>query len=467
MSQLGEYAKVNDPDRVIRDPSIHVQAICADELKADYYHSAKTRLFMACTAVIPLLFIATLSMVVRSFHKEINNELAKTRNHGNFAAFVVVGIFAQWVIVGMDIAAVIYVFTNQHEYKDYQLQQTINLFVTAILLAFDSVVGLIQLVCLSYIWCALCHKDSAKNCPYLGPLQCTKLCMENTCPYCLIPCFYAIFGYKVQKKVWNMHNYGNEEEVKRATQKTSWIMLTMLIAPFFSIASHSGYILISWLTQPSTATSTALITVFVFTYTFLITRQCYTVNSGSDLKFTCWSCVICLYPLYQLCKHCEAAKELCHEYHNYKTDGQDSGDGDELIPLLEPKAIKQSKSHFNLQAFCLTLGWGVLLVASLAFVIISFYEIPLKTLDLVTYLLNVFQIFIVVIALLVTYKVFTLSEPEFLRFFRHMRETYKANQVRKRNPRHRMEEVESDAIDDVEASGVITAKMLEVIVEKC
>ena len=55
------------------------------------------------------------------------------------------------------------------------------------------------------------------------------------------------------------------------------------------------------------------------------------------------------------------------------------------------------------------LGWGLLLVASLAFVVISFDEIPFKTLDLMTYLLNIFQIFIFVVAFLVTYKIFVLG----------------------------------------------------------
>ena len=329
--QLGEYAKVNDPDRVIRDPSIHVQAVCDEELKHDYYHFANTRLFMACTIVIPFLCIATLSMVVRSFYKEINDEIAKERNHGNLAALVLIGIVVQWVIVGMDAAAVYYVFTKQHEYKDYDLQQTINFTVTAFLLAFDSIVGLLQLVCLFYVWCAMCHKDIKQNCDNGRLLWCTKSCMEKIFPFlCLIPSFYAIFGDNwTQTKVWEMPNkytdleqppvggasqYGATDVTQQPRQpgagsqqsggqqsggqqsggqqsggqlsgtqqpeaapsqlthmyvlsrKISWIMLTMLMAPIFSVTSHSGYILISWLTHPSRSTSTALVALALFIY---------------------------------------------------------------------------------------------------------------------------------------------------------------------------------------------------------
>jgi heme/copper-type cytochrome/quinol oxidase subunit 2 len=119
LQQLGEYgARYNLPSQVVRDSSLHIQAICDKELKRDYYAHASTRIFMACTAVIPIFVMAMLLIFTRSFRKEMNDMLARERNHGNFSAMLIIGICSQCVIVGMDMAAVIYVYTKQYEYKD-------------------------------------------------------------------------------------------------------------------------------------------------------------------------------------------------------------------------------------------------------------------------------------------------------------------------------------------------------------
>ncbi len=148
--QLNVYAKFNDPSFVVRDVSLHINAICDHELKEDYFTQIATKLFVAWILIIPVFFIMTISTdVVRSFHKEINKELSLKRNHGNFAALITVGIFAQWVIVGIDAAALYYVLEKQYEYSDYDIQHTINLSITFITFGFDSGIGVIILLCLT------------------------------------------------------------------------------------------------------------------------------------------------------------------------------------------------------------------------------------------------------------------------------------------------------------------------------
>lgn len=125
-----------------------------------------------------------------------------------------------------------------------------------------------------------------------------------------------------------------------------------------------------------------------------------------------------------------------------------------MKPILEGHMERESEERFNTQALCIVLGWGLLVVGSLAFTIVAFYEVPFKTLDLATYLLNIFQIFIVVIAALITYKVFMFSEPEIHRFIRKVRKAFEDD-----------EEPNKDRFDDLEEVGVITGKALDAMIK--
>lgn len=90
----------------------------------------------------------------------------------------------------------------------------------------------------------------------------------------------------------------------------------------------------------------------------------------------------------------------------------------------------------------------------LVFTIAAFHFVPFETLDLALYLLDIFQILLVVIAALIAYRVFTLSEPEISRFVKKVRFAYeeKAGQSDQND-------------DDMEAVGVVTGKALDAIIK--
>ena len=256
-------------------------------------------------------------------------------------------------------------------------------------------------------------------------------------------------------------NYENGSVDPRniTARRTSWVLLIMLVSPLFSIASHAGYILAAWLTEPSKATETALIAVSLLVYTSLVFRQCYTANVKINLQFPCWSCGILLFPLLQFLGHVVRIFRHtlwhCDCHCCDKLPPHEDEQNNELQPLLiGQKDREPEKEPFNTQALCIVLGWGVLLVGSLAFIIVAFYEVPFKTLDLATYLLNIFQILIVVIAALITYKVFMFGEPEIHRFIKKVRKAFEEKE--KPNNAH---------FDDLEAVGVITGNALDALIK--
>ena len=438
---------------MVRDSSLHVQAICETELKKDYFTSITTKLFMAFTLMIPIFFIVVILIFVRSTHEVINTGLALKQNHGSFAALITIGVFGQGVIIGIDAAALTYVVTKNYEYSNYTVQHTINCLITFVTFSFNAVIALIMLLCLLYLWCTLCHRDAKQKCESCA--FCPTFCLEACLTCFLIPLFYGITG-KRQQTAWTMPKEYNEDS--RASQilvarRTSWVLLIMLVSPLFSLASHGGYILAAWLTGPSRATETALMLVATLIYASFIFRHCYAVNSKTNLKRKGWSIGIPLYFIWQSiqysCKCC-CQQNICAFMCSTRKDEAE----DEMKDLLEGHRNRYADNIFNTQALCIVLGWGTVVFASIAFTFIAFNEVPFQTLDLATYLVNIFQVLIVVIAALVTYKILTFGEPEINRFIKKVRKAYEDKT-----------EPDNKHFDDLEAVGTVTGNALDSIIK--
>lgn len=59
-----------------------------------------------------------------------------------------------------------------------------------------------------------------------------------------------------------------------------WVITGIMFAPVFALASHAGYILIAWVTEPAKSTSAFLTGLGCFLYMFFMFRQCYIVNTA-------------------------------------------------------------------------------------------------------------------------------------------------------------------------------------------
>ncbi len=191
--QLGVYAKYNDPSRVTRERSSLTKVVCYEDLGRDYYSRYTTKMFISCTILIPIFFITMTAIVVRSLHTEINVALAKPSNHGNMAALILIGIFAECTVLGMDIAAVIYVYEKSDVFKNdtQELKNAANLIVPYVTLAFDLAIAIWMILGLLYLWCS--HIRINRN----G-------CLTRIFPLCFKPCFYIIFGELNHDGAWDM-----------------------------------------------------------------------------------------------------------------------------------------------------------------------------------------------------------------------------------------------------------------------
>ena len=162
--------------------------------------------------------------------------------------------------------------------------------------------------------------------------------------------------------------------------------------------------------------------------------------------------------------------------------------------VLDKKTDMEEKKHkkFNTKAFCIVFFWGWVIVLPAALIFIAFTELPIKTVDLLSDLLNTFQILILLVSLLVTYKIVSLTETDISRFLKRLRKMYKvlianhkingeatlsatqsevesevsepANVTAMKKVRRAIKDTKK--VDDVEAAACLVAELIEVVVHK-
>lgn len=87
---------------------------------------------------------------------------------------------------------------------------------------------------------------------------------------------------------------GMRDPEKHNSVRLIWIITLPLLSSLFAISSHMPFILVSWLTDTSKASSVAITCFAVLLYFFLIFRQCYSANVKFNPKFCCWSIFLIL-----------------------------------------------------------------------------------------------------------------------------------------------------------------------------
>ena len=519
--QLKLYAKYMDISKVEQDDSDLSIAICDDEVDSTYYLLDKTHyqiyLFLIVLLVLPMVSIALTATVVRSLRRSIHASIVRRSGHHNMTGIVLTGTFVTFFIVGCDVAAVYYAFTNDHILRDHvMLKTTLNFISTAILLVYDLLVTLLPIAVLLILCCKHIHEYSLANaqdlydeesagdtngqnepgpCPD-GCMSCFKECKEcvggscncksccrefskccMTCflPQCLILGFYAIFGKLEQDPLWE-----ETREKKITNSRVAWIVTLLLIAPFFTISSHFGFILVSWLTDSAQASSVALICLAVMIYMFFMLRQCYLANEEVNPKGCCGSTCTVLYPCYQILKYmraffyimcfcnrlCRACSWcMCVPYTRLRQDDLMDFFNHRAEP--QPKIKLDHKDEFNTKAFCIVFCWGWILVVFAGMIIFAFSVLPFVTTDLISKVFDTFQVLIILVSLLITYKILSLGKPAIARFLQQVRDAYITLQSGANGERRIDEDIGNRKdLDDYEAAGCLVAELAEVVVHK-
>ncbi len=397
--------------------------------------------------------LALVGSIIRSVNVKIHYKLVDPENHSNTAGIVLTGMFISFFILSCDILAVHYANSNNHEYGENNISSYLNIIITRVILGVDLIMCIIPLTVLLYICCTHLIEDEGCGC-----------CKEDDCwegcgPFfmkCLFPFIFqaymhTVFGnQKLDEYFWeelcvnttdsttetSASNNAATKDMKR-NDRTLWIVSSAVITPLFMLPSHIIFILAAWLTDPPQATSIALVSIGIFLYFFILFRQCYTINKEFDPTECClWSLFLPLYPIWAILIYalkiaislifrcCSCCCMNIKEWRkNYKDEGlfccfkicksEKQQENSETIPLLplhrrnEHISLKMENKNkfFNTKAFCIAYAWGWVLAGFLALFFTALMELPISVFYLPSYLLNIFQVLIVVISLLITYKI--------------------------------------------------------------
>ncbi len=408
-------------DSVTRENTF-ARTICSEELY-DVYYVRDYRFQFAVlflTVVIPFIFLMMLIIGIRN----INDGFIKTfTKPSRLVASVLTGIIISGTIVTLDAIACYIVTSGNHEYKNFLKGNSLNMYIVFGTLICDILFVLPLLFCLVYITLIYNGKHFFKLC-------CCDI--EGKADLCLKGIIPILIGKKSLDQIKKISDDSN----------ISVMFFFMLISPILCLASHLGYILLAWLTEPSKCTTIFLLCYFLTLYFHF----CF----GKSYKhFSKW--VI--------------------SFNFLKKSNVNPRD----LSVPEPSKgrffsfDRVEKKHVNTQTFCLLIFLGFIFYFGIIIMIISIVIVlPLSSENLATYLFNLLQLLVVIISTQVGYKLYYDSGIDLKQVLLTFRKVFAEKESNGGNKN--LVAIAKDKTDRYceidDATGAFAAELTDVIVQK-
>ena len=357
------YFAINNGERI----ETTARAVCTENLQEVYFsnNSNVVYILLCTTIILPLVMILVLFLIFRGLSKEASTAITKSKP--SFVSFVIVGFYLSVVIFIFDVLACYAVTTSSHEYADYVDSGSINLQINYVTLFIDTSVLLSLILCILYAF------------------------------------YYSIKIFLGIQKQFKSHSYilkfiilligkKNSENFKQISDNDiiAAIFPFMLFLPIISFSSHCIYIVLSWLTEPEKASFVFLVLYLLIMVLFYSFKSLYKLFSSVKLVYK---------------KKDITTEAVLNELStdNNVNGSQQQSHGNDLqnkSNLGNPKYNDEdlSRHHINTQAFCLTLIFSTLVVGLLIMFVAMFIIIPFQSASLIDYVVNVFQIFVLILS---------------------------------------------------------------------
>ncbi len=260
-------------------------------------------------------------MYVQIYFKELEEILFKPSSHHHIAALVLCGVYTSVFILVMDFLAISYNFLEKMEYGGCGNCKAGN----DVFILTNLVIEVVVLLCMIALIIFLHHK-----------------------PQHFSRCF--ILNHS------NIRTYSKEKQTEAAHL---WSLVVFMLIPLWFVSSHIGYVIVSWLTEPSKSTSVALSVMAMYLYIYMTTRTMY-------------------------------------------------------------QRLKDSSAEtFDFKALIKALFGGLWTMLGVCIVIAAFNILPLPTSPLASYIENIAQIFLVFLAALVSYKLISIQDSDTQKFLKN------------------------------------------------
>ena len=323
------YAKVNNPDDIRIDDDSLGTAVCEDE-QIKVYGGMFTTLFIFLNAVIFPWFIILSLVMVCSFCSKINSAMDEEQNHASLAALALTGLVFSTLVLVPDVWALVLVYQGKQEFPN---KSQVDLLY--VVLVFDALGALVA-------WGALCA---------LSPLG----------ALCCFGC-HRLFPNQCQNQT---------------SFRVKLSLGAMCFAPIFFVASHSGYIVIAYVSDTQHAGPATFWYIISFFYLFVSFRQLYDLCDELVTK-------LCKFSSISKLRASLAAKCTC---------------------CRRTESVSNSETTtFNLSAFFLEVLLAIPLVGAEVFVIYVLVALPATLTAVSTDIYRLAQWAFVITAGLIAYK---------------------------------------------------------------
>ena len=283
-----------------------------------------------------------------------------------------------------------------------------------------------------YILCCRCCCNTLFECFGITLCLCCKCCCKlRQCFICickcccnkLFLCFSNCWKRHVNAILNNPWWYGGllcfrtilgnlKSKPGTSSHFNVWFVASLIVFPLFIITSHTGYILVAWLTEPDKTTSLAFLATGIILFLFIMTRALYMVGKNYNSGLTCRRNACCAVTTRLLCPFIFPILYICSEVPS------DSNN------LFKHKTSRVPFQRFSMTGLYIAGSCGLVVVGFVALTVSAFIQIPLQTVSLPGYLQNIVQIIFVLIAALVSYKVLNFSETDAAKFLRRFVNQY-------------------------------------------
>ncbi len=367
-----QYSKFNNPDSVVRDVTSTAQAICVETLEDGYYEHTNVSLYLGAAIALPVATSVVSTLVVWKHYEVIILYVENKRKKPNAVGMAMAGIYITLYMLCMDISAVYYFISGRHEYGTYDtIRNTFNLHLTWCTLAVEF---LASLFILFFFWVFISMR-------YEKSIDKKKIMVTIIKHIAYIFAVFYIFlfaAFGVTFFAYNsiVENLSLQFIITSVTIFIAFALILLIfdiskrhndfvvyfiVIPITYLSAHVDYIFTAWLTEPSKTTSVAILAIAVVFYLFIMSRSIY-----NFMKFE-----------------------------------------DDRISLL----------------LTFFLGFGGVGLGAVQ--IAAFYIIPIPAIHLADYLDNVFQISLVILAALISYKILSTEDSDASKFFKQFNKAKK------------------------------------------